>query len=137
MTRPLLGDASLKVTKALPNGAANVTSSFIDLGNSVNGDFVADEAELLIELPAQVTGVLGDGTTIICDVLTSPNADGSGPTTVAKAVLTQTGAAGAGSAAVSARFRPTSDTQRYIGVKATKSAAGDASGTNMTVSIRV
>lgn len=131
----LMGDAALQTTKALPNGAANVTSSFLDLGASSTSDFVAD-TELLIELPAQVTGVLGDGTTIICDILTSPNTDGSNPTTVAKAVLTQTGAGGVGSAAVSARFRPASDTQRYIGVKATKSAAGDASGTTMTVSLK-
>lgn len=133
--RPMLGDAALKVTRALPNGAANVTSGFLPLGNSANGDFLAN-GELLIELPAQVTGVLGDATTIICDVLTSDSADGSNPVTVAKAVLTQTGAGGAGAAAVSARFRPTSDTKSYIGVKATKSATGDASGTNMTVSLR-
>lgn len=132
---PLLGDAALKTTKALPNGAANVTSNFLDLGESANAQFLAN-GELLIELPAQVTGVLGDATTIICDVLTSPNADGSNPTTVAKAVLTQTGAGGAGAVATSARYRPTSDVQRYIGVKATKSAAGDASGTSMTVSLK-
>lgn len=135
MSRPLMKDAGLSVTKALPNGAANVTSSFIDLSNSTNGDFLTN-AELLIELPAQVTGVLGDATTIKCDVLTSPNSDGSGATTVATTVLTQTGAGGAGAAATSVRWRPTSDVQRYVGVKATKSAAGDASGTSMTVSLR-
>ncbi len=132
----MMGDAALKVTKALPSGAANVTSNFIKI-SSPTGDLVADNAELLIELPAQATGILGDAATIICDVLTSPNSDGSSPTTVAKAVLTQTGAGGAGSGAVSVRYRPTTDCQAYIGVKATKSAAGDASGSLMTVSVRI
>lgn len=136
MPGPLLADANLKTTKALPSGASNVTSTFLDLGESTNGVFL-NTAELLIELPAQATGVLGDSTTIICDVLTSPNADGSGPTTVAKSVLTQTGAGGAGASATSVRYKPTSDVQRYIGVKATKSASGDASGTSMTVSLRI
>lgn len=135
MTRPLLGDAALKVTKALPNGAASVTSDFIDLGNSSNGEFVA-HCELLIELPAQVTGVLGDAATIKCDVLTSDSADGSNPTTIAATVLTQTGAGGAGAAAISARFRLPTNCARYVGVKATKSAAGNASGTSMSVSLK-
>lgn len=136
MSRPLLGDAALKVTKALPSGASSVTTAtFIPLENSANGDFLA-RAELLIELPAQVTGVLGDAATIIVDVLTSASADGSSPTTVAKQVLTQTGAGGAGSGAVSVRYRLPSTATGYVGAKATKSAAGDASGTSMTVSLK-
>lgn len=136
MSRPSLGDAALKVTKALPSGASSVTTAtFIPLDNSANGDFVA-LAELLIELPAQATGVLGDATTIIVDVLQSASADGSNPVTIAKQVLTQTGAGGAGSAAVSTRFRLPTNITGYVGAKATKSASGDASGSNMTVSLK-
>lgn len=135
MSKYLRGDASLKVTKALPNGAAAVTSDFIDLGHTVNGDHLA-EVELLIEAPVQATGILGDAATMKFDVLSSASADGSSPTTIAKEVLVQTGAGGAGAAANSARFRFPSNVARYVGVKCTKSAAGDSSASVMTVSLK-
>lgn len=129
--RPLLADAQLKVSTALPTGASAVSQAAgIDLVNSVNGDFVA-EAELLITAPAVTTGMLGDAATIKYDVITSANADLSSPTVVAATVLTQTGAGGAGAAAATKRFALPSDVQRYVGIKATKSAAGDASSVSM------
>src|SRR5439155_12197027 len=88
-------DAQHKVTRALPNGAANVTSTSIDLGNSPNGDYVA-ESELLISAPILTTAELPDAATMTYDVVMSVNSDLSAPTILAPGVLKQTGAAGAG-----------------------------------------
>jgi hypothetical protein len=127
-------DALQKVTKALPNGAASVTSDALDTQNSTRGNFQA-RCELLISAPALVVGDLGDGATMKYDVVESANADLSSPTVVAKEVLVQTGAGGAGAAAATARYRIKSDTKRYVGVKATNSAAGDASDKSLTAEL--
>lgn len=129
------GDGNLAVTKTLPNGAANVTSTSLDTGESSTGSNTTPY-EFLLEVPALTTGILGDAATIIYDVVTSASADLSGPTTVAKAILTQTGAGGAGAAANSVRFRLPTNAQRYVGIKATKSASGDASALSMTLSMK-
>lgn len=127
-------DISLKKTKALPNGAASTTTDAIDLEIGSRSDFVAP-VELLITAPALATGVMGDGKTMKYDVLMSANSDLSSPTVIAKEVLVQTGAGGAGAATNTARFRLPSNVARYIGAKATGSTTGDCSGSSMTIEL--
>lgn len=129
---PSLKDALLKVTRALPNGAANVTSTFLPTGKGSSAS-VPPPGEFIISSPALATGVMADTATLTYDVLVSDNADGSNPVTVYKSVLVQTGAGGAGCAAATARFRLPSDTKAYVGIKATKSGAGDATASNATL----
>lgn len=127
-------DGALKVTRALPNGAAAVTSTSIDLGHGTTGSHVTD-TEFLIESPALTTAQLPDTKKITYDVVTSVNADLSSPTVVAAAVLVQTGAEGAGAAAAEQRFRLPSDCKRYVGIKATNDGTGNASGVSATLSM--
>lgn len=128
-------DYSLRTTKAMPTGASAVTTDSIDLGHGTAGANLAD-FECLIEAPALTTGMLGDAATVKYDAVTSASSDLSTPTIVALTILTQTGAGGAGAAAASQRFRLPTNCQRYIGVRATKSAAGDASSVSMTLSLK-
>jgi hypothetical protein len=125
-------DALMKVTRALPNGGANVTSGSIDLGQGTNGEFVTP-TEFLLSAPAMATGVMGDGKTMKYDILMSDSSDLSGPTTLIVSAITQTGAGGAGCAAADYRFRLPSNVKRYIGVKATGSTTGDATGSSCTL----
>lgn len=130
----LLKDNLLKVTEALPNGAADVTSDAIDLGHGANGDFLAG-AELLITAPALVVGDLANAATMKYDIIHSDNADLSSPSTLVTAAITQTGAGGVGAAAATYYWRPPVDVKRYIGVKATNSGAGDASDKSFTAEL--
>jgi len=131
-----LKDANLAVTKALPNGAAAITSTGIDLGSRTDNDFVAD-CELLVEAPLLTTADLPDTETMIYDIIGDDNAAMSSPAVVAAAVLTQTGAGAAGDAAAEVRFRVPSDfAHQYIGVQATNSGAGDASDKDVDASLR-
>jgi len=133
MTRPLLADAALLVTKALPNGAAATTSDAIDLGDA-SGDFRA-ATELLIKAPALGATPLPDTKTMTYQIIGSSASNLSGATILADQVLVQTGADGAGAAAAEARWRPPSNAPRYIAVKATGSASGDASGSSFTAQL--
>jgi hypothetical protein len=136
--RPLLADGQLKQTIAMPTGASSVTTAGIDLGNTVNADNIA-EYELLITAPALTTAMLADTATVKYDIVTGASVDGSGviqsPTTIAMTVLTQTGAGGAGAATATKRFQLPTDAQRYVGVKATKSATGDASSVSAALQL--
>jgi len=125
-------DAGQKVTRALPNGSANVTSSALDLQNSSRGSFLA-AAELLISAPAMGATPMPDAKTMKYDIIHSDNADLSSSATLFAAAITQTGASGAGCAAATFRWKPPSDVKRYIGVKATGSAAGDATASSFTI----
>lgn len=128
------GDGNLTTTKALPSGASAVTSDGIDLGEGTTGTFTTP-CEFVLSAPAVTTAMLGDAATIKYDVITSANADMSSPVTLQATILTQTGAGGAGAAAATKRFRVPTDTLRYVAVKATKSATGDASTVSMTLSL--
>lgn len=128
-------DVQKEVTKALPNGAASTTSDAIDLELTSRSDFVA-QCELVINAPALATGAMGDGKTMKYDILTSSSSNLSGPTTLVAAAITQTGAGGAGAAAAEYRFRLPTNVLRYIGVKATGSASGDASGSSFTARLQ-
>lgn len=127
-----LRDAQMSVTKALPNGAAAVSSDGIDLGHDTTGAHLAD-CELLIESPALLTGDLADAATLTYDV--EDSADNATFAAIAKGVLVQTGAGAAGAAAKSARFRLPSSVRRYVRVTATKTGVGDASDKSLTASL--
>ncbi len=118
-------DAALEVSRALPNGAATVTSTALQAKNDVAKDFAAD-TELEISAPAVTTGMLGDAATLKYSVVEGNAADLSDATVLAADVLVQTGAAGAGAAAATKRFRLPSTVKKYVGLRAVKSAAGDA-----------
>lgn len=131
---PRLRDELLKVTKALPNGAASIYTDGIDLGLSANGQ-LPPNVELLIEAPALVVGDLGNGDTITYVVEMDADSAFGSPTEVYGIVLTQTGAGGTGAAAASKRVALPSDCERYVRVKATNSAAGDASDKSVTATL--
>lgn len=129
-----LKDAKLKVTKALPNGAASITTDGIDLGHGTRGRFLAN-GELLISAPALTTAELPDGQTITYSV-EHDTASGFGTVaTLYAEVLKQTGAGGAGAAAAEVRVRPPSNVKRHVRVKATKAGAANASTKSVTVEV--
>lgn len=125
-------DANVKKTKALPNGAAAATSDAIDLGHTNAGRLLAD-VEFLVSAPALGATPMPDGKTMIYAVVVSANSDLSSPTVLYDRLIVQTGAGGAGAAAATARFRLPTNVARYLGVRATGSASGDASGSTFTV----
>ena len=131
---PQTRDVALKVTKALPNGAATIITDGIDLGHSTNGQPPAN-VELLIEAPALVVGDLGNADTMKYEVFHDTVSTFGSEVSLYGVVLTQTGAGGAGAAAASKRVALPSDVGRYIRVKATNSAAGDASDKSVSVSL--
>ena len=128
-------DANFVTTKALPNGAAAVQSSGFDLNLRTARGARLEDYELEIVAPALVTGDLPDTKTMIYDVQMDTVSNFASPTTIAKQVLTQTGAGGVGAAAAACRFRIPSDCEQYIRVQATNSGAGDASDKSMTVQL--
>jgi hypothetical protein len=127
-------DANLSVSRALPNGAAGVTSTAINLKKGGTDDFVAP-CDVLIEAPALTTSELADSATVKYDVIHSDNADLSSPVTLCSTVLTQTGAGGAGAAAASARLGLPSNVKQFIGLKATNSGAGNQTGKSAALSL--
>lgn len=127
-----LKDTLVKVTKALPNGAASTTSDAIDLGHGDKGDFLAP-VEFKISAPALGATPLPDAKTMKYSIVHSDNSDLSSPSTLMPDVITQTGAGGAGDTAETLVVRLPVDVKRYIGLKATGSASGDASGATMTL----
>lgn len=128
-------DASLEVTKALPNGAATIATGGIDLGHSANGDHLA-RCELEIQAPALATADLPDTETMIYDVYHDDASDFSSEALLYDNVITQTGAGGAGAAAITDSVPLPADVKRYIRVKATNSGAGDASDKSVTVGLK-
>lgn len=132
----LAQDANYVTTKALPNGAASVETSGLDLGALTTRGARLEEDEILIEAPILTTAELPDAQTMKYDVQTDDDVDWGSAKTIAKEVLVQTGAGGEGAAAASARFRIPTDAERYIRIQATNSGAGNCSSKSMTFSIR-
>lgn len=129
-----LQDALTNVSRALPNGAAAVTSSAIDLRQATTlGHFGG--AELLVNAPAMGVTPMSNGKTMIYDIIQSDNSDLSSPSTLYAAIITQTGAGGAGCSAAEFRVGLPSTVKRYIGLKATGSASGDATGSTATMKL--
>lgn len=128
-------DANFRTTQALPNGAATVNQAAgFDLMNSPTGDFLA-ECELRVAAPALTTGELADAGTNIYFAIGSTSADLSNPTLIQE-IGRQTGAGGAGAAAAAYRWRAPTNVPRYVGIRITKSAAGNASAKSATVTLQ-
>jgi hypothetical protein len=132
---PRVKDASLIFTKALPNTntAVNTVAIHLQSLTSRGGNF--SDVELLIEAPALAVGDLADASTMTYSIQTDAAEAFSTPKTIADAIIVQTGAGGAGAAAVAARFRLPSDVEDWVRVVATNSADADASDKSMTVSL--
>lgn len=129
-------DMALKVRRALPDGAAAVTSESIDLRHNASGSHLAP-SEFELVAPALNATQMPDAKTMTYAVMQSDAANMAGATVVSDAVLVQTGADGAGAAGSSVRFRVPSNIKRYIAVRATGSAGGDATGADFTVQLVV
>lgn len=131
----LLKDNLLRATAALPNGAANTTTTAIDLDQRTSlADFVAN-CELLVTAPVLNTTQQPDAKTLTYDVIHSDNADLSSPVTLIAGVGVQTGAGGAGAAGAVYRAALPTNVKRYVGVKVTGSAAGNSSTANVVVEL--
>lgn len=127
-------DANLKVTRALPNGAAAVTSTSIDNGKRTSQAYQrGDAVEFLLSAPAMNATEMPDAKTMIYDIIHSDNSDLSSPSILYDNVITQTGAGGVGCAAATKRVRLPSDAKAYIGFTATGSAAGNATTASATL----
>ena len=131
----LVSDAALKVTKALPNGAATIYSDGIDLGVGAKGDFLAN-VELYITAPALATGVMGDGKTMKYSVQHDTDSAFGTAAVLMTDVITQTGAGGTGAAAATVSVRLPVDVNRYVRIRAIGSATGDCSSSSLTAEIR-
>lgn len=128
----LVQDALLNSSTALPNGTNSVYSGAIDTGNTT-GDFVAP-IQITITAPALGVTPLPDAKTMKFDVVSATASDlTTGQQIEYPAIITQTGASNAGSVAASKSFTLTTGCKRYVGVKATGSAAGDASGSTFDI----
>lgn len=129
-------DSQLSQTAALSNGAGATQITGFDLGHEAAklGRCLAD-VELLIEMPALTTTELPDTNTYIMSIETDDNAGFSSAKILHANVQQQTGAGGAGAAALSTRVRLPTDCERYVRVKGTKTGTGNVSAKNMTVSL--
>jgi hypothetical protein len=129
-------DASLKGTRALPAAASStVDGAAIDLKHGSFGDFLAD-AELKLTAPAVNTTMAPDTRTFTYSIIHSDNSDLSSPTVLYSAVITQTGAGGAGAATTSATVRLPVDVKRYVGARVVSGAStADASSVTATLEL--
>lgn len=132
-------DASLAdVSHTMPNGAATTYSSTFDLGIKASSpnDFLA-QCELEIVVPNFTTTQLGDTQTITISVMTSDTSDlSTGSPVVLGSFPVYTGAGGAGATGGTLRFRPPTDVLRYIGTRAVKTGASNASTATVTNKLR-
>ncbi len=134
---PSVRDAALKISRALPNGAATVYASpGIDLGKVTSQGTNPGEMEFLLSAPAVDTTQCPDAKTLKYSILldTVDPIDGSSVAEYTD-LITQTGAGGAGAAAATKKFRIRSDANRIVGFKIVGSASGDASGVSATLEL--
>lgn len=130
-----IADVNLKVTKALPNGAATITSDGIDLGHSTRGDHLA-MCSLVLNAPACTTGELGDTQTLTYSIEHDDASDFSGVATLFSSVIVQTGAGGAGAVAAEKEFTLPPDVKRYVRAKCVKTGATNASTASLTLALK-
>jgi hypothetical protein len=129
-------DANLEVTRALPNGAATVTSATaIQVKSEAALELQAD-VELELSAPALTTALNADAATVKYSIVHGNAADLSDAAVLAGDVLVQTGAGGAGSAAATARYKLPSTCKKYVGMRIVKSGSGDATALSATLSMR-
>lgn len=126
-------DASLSVSKALPAGASTIYTDPIQVKGTTAKEFHA-ACELQVEAPALAVGELANASTMKYDVQHCDTSGGS-YTAIAKEVVSQVGAGGAGAAAQVKRFRLPSDVKPFVRVAVTNSAAADASAKSVTASL--
>lgn len=120
-------DAALEISRALPNGAATVTSATgIQIKGATTDEFAAP-MEFELEAPSLAVGILADAATMTYSIVHATLADMSDAVVLAGNVLVQTGAGGAGAAAARIRYRAPSNSRAFIGLRAVNSAAGNAS----------
>src|SRR4051812_17262610 len=130
-----LRDAQLKLTRALPNGAATVYSSpGIDTDKSTAQGSQPGSVEYLLSAPAMNATEMPDAKTMIYSILTDTidPVDGSS-TVLMPSVITQTGAGGVGCAAQTYRFRLPSNADRIVSFRAVGSASGVATTASATL----
>jgi hypothetical protein len=131
----LAEDANLYVTGNLPTATATTTSTaLLDLtenagtGVSAGADqFVPQRVNFILKAPALATGQLPDTDTVTYSIWSSPNSDGSSAVEYIPSALVQTGAGGAGAAAVNFTFALPANILRYLFAKATTGAGAAAS----------
>jgi hypothetical protein len=139
-TGPSLKDAALKFSRALPASTSAVTSSGAGIIDTevTTAQGTCPIKELLLTYPALTTGQLPDTKVMVYKLIQSANADLSSPSDVyGTAIITQTGAGGAGAAGGTKRIKPPSDSLRYLGLVITPSGSGtgDASGATATLEV--
>lgn len=128
-------DENLKETVALPASEGDANTDSIDLEHTAHGDHLVD-MELEVSAPVLTVTELPNAETVTYKV--EHSADDSSFATVPgmAAVITQTGADGAGAAAASEKVRLPRDVNRYVRVTATTSSgAGDCSGKNVATAL--
>jgi len=130
-----VADVGLKVTKALPNGAASITSDGIDLGHSTRGDHLA-ACTLVLNAPACTTTQLGDTQTLTYSIEHDDASDFGTVATLFSSVIVQTGAGGAGDVAAEKEFSLPPDVKRYVRAKCTKTGATNASTASLTLALK-
>ena len=124
-------DATLQESKALPASAGDVSTDSFDLGAAAQK---LARCELELSVPALGATPLPNGETVTYKL--EDSADDSSFATVQDSVVVQTGAAGAGAAAVVDRIGIPSNIRQYVRVTATLSGGGaDASASSMTLSL--
>lgn len=129
-------DALLLGTLALPNGSAAASlGAALQLGQTSRGDFLAD-CEFLVSGPALNGTQLPSTKTMTYDLVTADNsALSTNLRELGKGVLVQTGSGTNGASAATARLKAPTNVQDYVGLRATNSGAGDASGASATLKI--
>lgn len=136
MAQQNVKDAALKITLALPNGAATSTpTAGIDTQKGTSGQQVGVE-EWLLTAPACTTTELADTQTITYSIKHSDNADlSSSALLFGGSEIIQTGAGGAGDVLKTKRFRLPSDAKRYIFFITVKAGASNASTKSGTLEV--
>jgi hypothetical protein len=131
-----LQDATLLEPAPLPASTTPTATGGLNLSTDSHSDFVA-QCEFILTVPALTTAQLPDGKTMTYSAeLAAPSDRAFGSPSTLYTLGTQTGAGGAGAAAIGPfRFRLPSTAQGYVRCKATPAASGtgDASGAQMTL----
>lgn len=125
-------DASSPLTQsvALPNGAATVYSTVVDLGA---GQSMPENIEIEVTIPSATTSEAPDTRTLTVDIVAGST---STPTTAASRSVVFTGAGGAGFTGATQRFRLASDAGRYFRLRAVGGTSfGNMSGKNATFKV--
>lgn len=139
-----LQDALLNQTGALPAAASSSTNTgSIDLElATLHGETEWTRVEFEIDAPALNVTQLPNGDVVTYDVIVSASSNLGTPTAVYAAILTQTGAGGAGAAAATRKFKLPGNLNdylsgaRYLGIRAnTGSGTGNCSAASVGLAV--